>query len=498
MSLQIKFLVLLAALALAVGMSIGVSLWSLRVLERELADPLQSTQQVMQGLFLAKRGLGDQAGALGYLRGLAAPAGTEGEALEQGRRERFERASEVVATNLDTLESLDSYRVRSGPSVSRNLRARAERTRELGRRWFDGARDVEDELAFEIAQTHELIERMEGRLIEDTALTADFGKDLRQRVLVVMAFAAALAVSCVLLGVLFVRRWVIAPVAELRVATAMFAQGRLDHRIPVRGRDELGRLSAEVNQMAGAVEQMQRERVERERLAAVGEMLRRIVHNVRSPLAGIRSLAETTRDELPEASDLRPIQGRIVSTVDRFEVWLRELLRATAPLSLEFSEHDVSVWAPGALESQHAAGEGRGVRLETDLVEAPPSARFDGRHLEHALVAVVANAIEASDRGSTVRVRVLSDQEAGSWTIEVSDEGSGIDPEILDRIFTPSFTTKATGTGIGLASAQAVVRGHGGSIRAENRVDEARDVTGAVFCISLPLDAGVGLANTGQ
>jgi len=498
MSLQIKFLGLLAVLAVAVGMTTGVSLWAFRELERELADPLQTTQQIMQGLHRTKRGVEDQSAAIGYIRGSGAFDDLQTDPHSPANRALFESAWVVSDLNLAELEAMPAYRLKVGLGASRNLRQRAADTKNLGADWFSGSGSSGSELALELAQTHELIERMEGRIIEDAALTMNFGKDLRQRVLVVLGLAMSLALACVLLGVLFVRRWVLAPVAELRIATAMFGQGRLGHRIPVRARDEIGSLSAEVNQMAGTIEQMQRELVDRERLAAVGEMLGRIVHNVRTPLAGIRSLAETTRDELPDSSDLRPIQSRIVATVDRFEIWLRKLVRATTPLRLECTDNDVTSWLTEALESQHAACEGRGIDLVADILGAPSRARFDAQHLEHALASVVSNAVEASEPGDVVRVNTRLGPDGKSWTIEVSDEGAGIATNNLDRIFIPTFTTKPTGTGIGLASALAIAKAHRGTIRAENRPDGAQGVAGAVFLIELPLDAGVGMANTGR
>jgi len=107
--------------------------------------------------------------------------------------------------------------------------------------------------------------------------------------------------------------------------------GNLDSASSDRLWAQLAQLASEVNHMAHMVKTLQDERVESERLAAVGSMVRRIAHNIRNPLAGIRGLAEITRNELAQDEELRENQTRIVAAVDRFERWLKQLLDATRP-----------------------------------------------------------------------------------------------------------------------------------------------------------------------
>src|SRR5690606_4686091 len=136
-------------------------------------------------------------------------------------------------------------------------------------------------------------------------------------------------------------------------------------------------------------------------------------------------------------------------------------------------------WAAGALETLRPAAEARGCSL--DLTAEPIEANFDAPRLEQALVALVANAIDASPQGGRVTVAVgpaargsptpgpagAPSNGAGAWRFAVLDEGPGIDPAHLEDLFRPYFTTKEKGNGIGLAQAQRVVREHGGDLRAE-------------------------------
>ncbi|MEZ6241714.1 MAG: HAMP domain-containing sensor histidine kinase [Phycisphaerales bacterium] len=497
MKLQVKFLGLMAILGLAVAINVATAWWAIRTLERELAWPLDSMQRVLDGLHDAQMGVERQSAAIGMLRGAGGRVVMPAEPDPENRA-AFLDASDDVRQRFERLEAMPTFRLRSGVSTTRNLKDRTAAVRALGERWFDGDTSVGNELGAQIAQSLELIERVQGRIITDAALAVDFGESLRRRALTVLIISVLMTLVCVALGVLFVRRWVLRPVGELRGAALRYASGDLSHRVRVSGKDELSTLGAEFNEMAETIAKMQRESVERERLAAVGEMSGRIVHNLRSPLAGIRSLAEMTRDELPQESDLREAQTRIVNTLDRFEGWLQQLLRASAPLDLEVTRCEARAWLTEVVEAQRAAAEGRGVALACGVEGAPLQAVFDRRHLEHALVALLSNAIEATPRGGTVRVEGFSDAGSGCWAIRVSDEGPGVAEGEAERIFRPYYTTKSGGTGIGLALAQRVARQHGGEIRVENRPESAQGPGGATFVLDLPLDAGWVVAHTGQ
>jgi signal transduction histidine kinase len=231
--------------------------------------------------------------------------------------------------------------------------------------------------------------------------------------------------------------------------------------------------------MAETIAAMQDERIERERLAAVGEMVRRVAHNIRNPLAGIRSLAELTRSDLDDASPLAENQDRIVRTIDRFEGWVQMLLTATRPLQVSPAETQVRPWIQGIIDSHRPSAERGGVRLELFDAGAPDVATFDARLLEQAVAAMIDNAIGVTGRGKSVQVEVGSGGE--SWTIEIRDEGPGVPADIRAKIFTPYFTTRRDGTGLGLAMAKQVVEQHDGRIEIESGED------GAVFRVVIPL-----------
>jgi len=125
------------------------------------------------------------------------------------------------------------------------------------------------------------------------------------------------------LGLRLARRWVIQPIASLRDAASELGRGNLLYRIRTSSRDELGDLANEVNAMASSIVAMQGQLVEQERRQVAGQVLRCVVHNIRSPLTGIRWLAEAIgmRDDIDTETARR--QGRIVEIVDRVLAWLQ-------------------------------------------------------------------------------------------------------------------------------------------------------------------------------
>jgi len=494
MRLQQKFALLFAMLGLTTGLSVVLAVWSIGFLERELAWPLESIHQVMSGLHEMKRSVEDESSAIGFMRGSGASLESDG-SVHHGEQARTQFAAAQIRMDaaIERLEVLPSYLMRSGVSTAQNLRARAERIGELGSAWFaSSSSEDRAELAHELGAAHELIERLEGRILSDTAMAVEHGAQLRRLVLGLVIVTALVVVLTGLLAVILVRRWVIAPIEVLRDAAERIGQGDLSHRVAVIGSDELAVLSRDMNDMAATLGRMQDERIGRERLAAVGEMAQRIVHNLRRPLSGIRALAETTRSELPPESDLVEVQNRIMRAVDRFEEWLKDVLRASSPLDLKLEETAIEPWLRSVLDAHDPESRQKEVRLELALREPPTTARFDPHHLGHALSAVVSNAIDFSPQRGVVRVSAGS--ENSGWWIRVADAGPGVPEDQVEAIFRPYMTTRATGSGIGLAIAKRVLEQHGGTIRVVAATKADSDLGGAVLELRLGLD----VADDGQ
>ncbi|MBX3363734.1 MAG: HAMP domain-containing histidine kinase [Phycisphaeraceae bacterium] len=496
MSLRVKFALLLSLLALAVLGGAAAAAWSFQVLHRETAAPFRNFTGTLAALATIDRNAEEQIRML-----VGSPALRAQNAAEQPHGSPEEWSDSVFNRFLDL--SYQSRDVFETESATQGWRIRASqagsaRLAEL----LDHARDqilLADQrgespdrgaTARILEETRQLISRMQARILTDADLALDFSGRLRIRLFVVLSLTIAIAVLCGLLGHFLVRRWVLQPVAELRSATARYGEGDFAHRVSAQGNDEIACLGREVNRMAGTITTMQNERLQRERLAAVGEMVRRLAHNIRNPLAGIRGLAELTRAELDPSSELRENQQRIVLAVDRFENWLADLLRATNPLEVRPERTEIRPWLRGLIEPLRALAQSNEVAIAIRDDSAPQSAVFDPRHLEYAIGAIVENAIAATPPGGSVEVTCRLHDASEGLSIEIRDGGQGIPSELRERVFLPGFTTKPGGTGTGLAVAHQIVRAHGGGIEILDGVHPelggTRSLSGACFQVLLP------------
>jgi signal transduction histidine kinase len=482
LTLRRKFSILVVTIGLSVLAVELTAAWAILTLVRELAQPMRSMESVLRRLHDTKRDAENLVGALGFSRWTA---------LDADRAPDSEQVRSIVETlknRLDALDTSESYLMRSGIGSTRTLRRHIESTMASAAASItDPSRAIETVRSIGIV--HELIERMEGHVLRDAALQVDHAHNIRRSIFVVTIPCLAALVLSAYLGAVLFKRWVLMPIADLRVAADQIGKGNYGHRISVRGRDELATLSAEVNHMAATIASMTQERVEHERLAAIGEMVQRVAHNLRNPLAGIRSLAEVTHAELPAASELRDIQWRIMQTVDRFEGWLKDLIRSTRPLDIEPSPLDLNAWLPRVIEPLRPLAESCRVTLDVQLPQTPLVVSADARHLEQAVIAIVTNAIQASPPERSVLIR-LSEAVDRKASIDVSDHGPGVPPELRDRIFQPYFTSKPDGTGIGLALARHVIHQHRGTVHVENRLSSPTGAhpsnPGALFRILIP------------
>ncbi|MCB9838729.1 MAG: HAMP domain-containing histidine kinase [Phycisphaeraceae bacterium] len=514
MSLRIRFLLLLGILGISVALLAGSAFWSFSLLRREVVAPFQSTSEILSGLTDVKRGLEaqatrllapnirdafalDQPGAPTLnahgVRGTRwTPPGTTPNAID---RADYAHETERIQARIEALQGDPWFSRRLGAVAAGALRARTFSALDSGLCWYDSAdADARADAVNEMFELHEMIEMLESRVLDDADLAIAYTARLEERLVIVIGLSLVIALVMAVLSFALFRRWITLPVARLRSAARRIGAGDFEHRIPITGRDELAELSHEVNEMASTVLVMQEERVQRERLAATGELIRQLSHNLRNPLSGIRGVAEVTQRKLPEDSSLRENLGRIITSVDRLDLWLRDLLSSTSPVAVAPETHRPAPWLEQVLAAHRPTADHKSVSLILETEAAPETAVFDRRRLEQALTAIITNAIQATPSDGSVTIAAHSVRESPTWRITVSDTGPGVPRELHQRIFQAHFTTKPDGSGIGLASAMQIVRAHGGELgvsdgsEPSNNADRGR--SGAVFTITLPLESG--------
>lgn len=244
--------------------------------------------------------------------------------------------------------------------------------------------------------------------------------------------------------------------------------------------------------IAEVVQRLQRSEMEvlrNEQLAAVGQLAAGVAHELRNPLMPIKTLVQAAL----ERDDGRGLCGRQLEVVDeeisRLEGSIRAFLEFARPAPLEKSVFDLGELVEQTLELVAGRAEQQGVVIRDSLTSQPVSIEADSGQIRQVLLNLLLNALDALPDGGSILVSLEGPESNPSpagdepaWAIvRISDSGTGLPAEVLDRIFEPFVTSKETGTGLGLSICQRIVVAHGGTISAGN--DPAG---GAEFTIRLP------------
>jgi nitrogen fixation/metabolism regulation signal transduction histidine kinase len=274
------------------------------------------------------------------------------------------------------------------------------------------------------------------------------------------------------------------PVNRLMKATGRIARGDFDARILATSSDEFRRLVDAFNRMAA---DLQRQRVELERshrLAAWADMARQVAHDIKNPLTPIQLNAEHLRRVHEDRG--APLGRVLDECVDNVLNQVR-LLRQIASEFSSFATSPTVKRSPAALHAvitdvveAYRTGLKGQVTLDLEVPETLPLVMVDKAVLARALTNIIENALHAMPRGGALyfSARVVN---ASQVELAIRDTGIGMDAAAVARIFEPYFSTRASGTGLGLTIAKRNVELNGGTIA----VDSARD-QGTTVRITLP------------
>jgi two-component system, NtrC family, sensor histidine kinase HydH len=215
-----------------------------------------------------------------------------------------------------------------------------------------------------------------------------------------------------------------------------------------------------------------------DRLAALGQLSAGLAHELRNPLATIRSSAEMLARNLPEGNELAAeMAGFISSEVDRTNSLVTRFLDFARPLSLGKEPADVTRTIDRAIQQVERENNTVSVVREysRDLKPIP----IDSEMMERVFYNLILNAVQASEPGSTVTLRTRHVHPYSE--IDVIDHGVGIPKDQAESIFNPFFTTKPTGTGLGLPIVAKIIDEHGGKLTVESEQGK-----GSTFRVLLP------------
>ena len=269
------------------------------------------------------------------------------------------------------------------------------------------------------------------------------------------------------------------PVKRLTRATQRIARGDFDAQVVARATDEFGRLVAAFNGMAEDLKQ-QRKRLERtHRLEAWAEMARQVAHEIKNPLTPVQLSAEhLLRVHADRGEPLSPVlEGCVDSILQQVR-----LLRRIASEFSSFAGSPRVAPEPTSLDrlvagvlDPYRIGLDDRVRLAVAVPATLPMLAIDPTLVSRALTNVIENALHAMPGGGVLTLEAAAD--ASGVTLAVRDTGVGLDDAALARIFEPYFSTRASGTGLGMAIARRNVELNGGTVEVASRRGEGTTVT---------------------
>lgn len=305
----------------------------------------------------------------------------------------------------------------------------------------------------------------------------------------------ALIVTVAVLALLFY--W-LQPLRTLRTVAQRISTGDYDRPAPIQRGDEIGELSAELNKMAGRLkerEEMIRKQADEllraDRFSTIGKMSTQIAHEIRNPLNALGLKLELLEESLDEAQDILPektyaeLREATVSggkEIDRLREITEYYLRFAKFPEVEKESVDLHTVLMDVLSFYEEEARRMGVTIEREI-ERPLRGRADPNLLRHAVANLLKNAIEAitSAERPDGLIHASAHRDGKRIRIAIRDNGSGLLPGLAERVFEPFYSTKRSGTGLGLTLVQQVVVEHGGTVSCSSTPGE-----GTIFRISIP------------
>lgn len=222
------------------------------------------------------------------------------------------------------------------------------------------------------------------------------------------------------------------------------------------------------------IKQLQNQMQHAKTLAALGEMAATVAHEIRNPLAGIGGFAGLLERDLEGDDPRRALVKKIVQGVSSLNKIVSNLLVYTRPMELQMQRVDFIQWMEDILryaeleiEKDH-----KEILIERDYRFEKIEARIDPEKFQQVFLNLIFNAIQSIEGKGRIILRI--DLDASDFLrVAIIDDGRGIQPEIISKIFNPFFTTKEQGTGLGLAIVQRIVALHGGTISVTSVPTEA-------------------------
>jgi two-component system, NtrC family, sensor histidine kinase HydH len=267
--------------------------------------------------------------------------------------------------------------------------------------------------------------------------------------------------------------------------------GRKDLMVTTRGDERVtlrltrillsGGCSAVVLTDISEVHRLQQELLKMDKLASVGELTSGIAHEIRNPLASIKTTAQALKSEIPESDDRTAYINRIIMEIDRLNKLLLSFFDFAKPRDLSLRSCDLKKIIEDSVFTVQDAARKNHIQIMEFYPPDGLTVKADPGLVQQVLMNVFINALQAMPGGGRMEVHLLEDGPLAK--VEVRDTGKGIPEDIRSRLFDPFFTTKPKGIGLGLSISYRLIKMHSGTI------SFVSNQSGTTFTISIPREA---------
>lgn len=222
---------------------------------------------------------------------------------------------------------------------------------------------------------------------------------------------------------------------------------------------------------------LQRQLCQSERLAEMGRLAAKTAHEIKNQISAMRATAQLA-SMLPDPAEKDALLHHITESIDNLDGFVCEFAQASNPGGDALKAGSAVELMRRVIRLMRASFRQKGIELIDAMPDSIPDVLMDGRALRQAFLNLLTNALEATERGGSVRLTAWVIREARRLAVEIADTGAGIPAEIQAKLFTPFLTTKKGGAGLGLVvTQQIVVDTHGGAIRIDSHEGKGTRVT---------------------
>jgi len=259
-------------------------------------------------------------------------------------------------------------------------------------------------------------------------------------------------------------------ISELTKGAKAIASGNLDHQIPVQSNDEIGELAKDFNQMSADLKKSLHEIDIHKKLSVIGQFAAGMYHDLKSPIEGLKLLSAGLKRKIDKDNPAKKYLDEIEIGINSIDKLIYETLdfvkpKASVKQNINLNEFLKSTISEMKIEE---------IKLLFNLEDELPDIKIDKSQFGHALRNVFTNSLESMQKEGELSISTFKKNK--TVKIEIKDTGTGIDPNELEKIFQPFYTTKLKGHGLGLSIVHQIIKMNGGKIDLESNLGKGTKV----------------------